>query len=79
MTISVNTLAIAVSHDFNHDRETRYIQKMLYNEQPPEQKRDLPKIYETLQSDANIDCNHNKEEQPMAVGVTPTHANSWSG
>ena len=40
-------------------------------------KKGLPKIYESLKSDPNINCNDNKEEQPMAIGVTPAHANSW--
>ena len=40
-------------------------------------KTGLPKIYESLKSNPNINCNDNKEEQPMAIGVTPTHANSW--
>ena len=35
---------------------------------------DLPEINESLESHSNINYNHNNKEEPMAIGVTPTHA-----
>ena len=75
--IPMSNAAIATSHNFSHDGKTRYIWKTLYNKQSPKQKTGLPKIYESLKSNPNINCNDNKEEQPMTIGVTPTHADSW--
>ena len=33
----------------------------------------IPEIYESLESNGNVNCDHNQEEKPVAILVAPTH------